>query len=170
MHHPTDRIAHTTAFVTPVVEHWLEWEIAPKQMDIVQERLQRFSGVGAVLSLLPGWKTNCQFFVWPVPNTLVLENDPLSTEWMGLDFYTLPPPVLLSRVLIKVVDICSVANWDRLFHLYALCEVSQSVNVTDLLWFVGQLKAILINCQWFSRARFGLGPRKETQPVEVVPH
>ena len=23
-----DRIIHTTAFVTPVVEHWLEWEIA----------------------------------------------------------------------------------------------------------------------------------------------
>ena len=22
--HPTDRIAHTTAFVTPVMEHWLE--------------------------------------------------------------------------------------------------------------------------------------------------
>ena len=28
MHHPTDRIAHTTAFVTSVVEHWLEQEIA----------------------------------------------------------------------------------------------------------------------------------------------
>ena len=28
MHHTTDRIAHTTAFVTPVVEHWLEREIA----------------------------------------------------------------------------------------------------------------------------------------------
>ena len=28
MHHPTDRIAHTTAFVITVVEHWLEWEIA----------------------------------------------------------------------------------------------------------------------------------------------
>ena len=28
MHHPTDRIAHTTAFDTPVVEHWLEQEIA----------------------------------------------------------------------------------------------------------------------------------------------
>ena len=26
-HHPTDRITHTTAFVTPVVEHWLEREI-----------------------------------------------------------------------------------------------------------------------------------------------
>ena len=28
MYHPTDRIAHTTAFVTPVVEHWLGREIA----------------------------------------------------------------------------------------------------------------------------------------------
>ena len=28
MHHPTDRIIHTTAFVTPVVEHWLKREIA----------------------------------------------------------------------------------------------------------------------------------------------
>ena len=28
MHHPIDRIAHTTAFVTPMVEHWLEREIA----------------------------------------------------------------------------------------------------------------------------------------------
>ena len=25
---PTDRITHTTAFVTPIVEHWLKWEIA----------------------------------------------------------------------------------------------------------------------------------------------
>ena len=28
MHHPTDRTAHTTAFFTPVVEHWPEREIA----------------------------------------------------------------------------------------------------------------------------------------------
>ena len=28
MHHPPHRIAHTTAFVTPVVEHWLERETA----------------------------------------------------------------------------------------------------------------------------------------------
>ena len=28
MHHSTDRITHTTASVTPVVEHWLEREIA----------------------------------------------------------------------------------------------------------------------------------------------
>ena len=28
MHHPTDRIAHITAFLTPVVEHWLERQIA----------------------------------------------------------------------------------------------------------------------------------------------
>ena len=28
MHQPTDRITYTTAYVTPVVEHWLEQEIA----------------------------------------------------------------------------------------------------------------------------------------------
>ena len=28
MQHPTDRLAHTTDFVKPVVEHWLEREIA----------------------------------------------------------------------------------------------------------------------------------------------
>ena len=28
MHYPSDRITHTTAFDTPVVEHWLEREIA----------------------------------------------------------------------------------------------------------------------------------------------
>ena len=28
MHHPKDRITHTTAFVTPVVEHWPQREIA----------------------------------------------------------------------------------------------------------------------------------------------
>ena len=28
MHHPIDRMVYTTAFVTPVVEHWLEREIA----------------------------------------------------------------------------------------------------------------------------------------------
>ena len=28
MQHPTDRITHTTVFVTPVVEDWLEREIA----------------------------------------------------------------------------------------------------------------------------------------------
>ena len=28
MHQPTDRIAHTIAFVTPVMEHWLKRDIA----------------------------------------------------------------------------------------------------------------------------------------------
>ena len=28
MHHPTDRITHTMAFVSSVMEHWIEREIA----------------------------------------------------------------------------------------------------------------------------------------------
>ena len=35
MHHPTDRIPHTTSFVTPVVEHWLERELMTKTSLIV---------------------------------------------------------------------------------------------------------------------------------------
>ena len=31
MHHPTDRMTRTTAFVTPVVEHWLEQEVVQFQ-------------------------------------------------------------------------------------------------------------------------------------------
>ena len=31
MHHPTDRIIHTTTFVTPVMEHWLEREIVYRE-------------------------------------------------------------------------------------------------------------------------------------------
>ena len=27
MHHPTDWLAHTMAFITAVMKHWLEWEI-----------------------------------------------------------------------------------------------------------------------------------------------
>ena len=36
MHHLTDRIAHTTAFVTPVVDHWLEREIGPPHVRSIQ--------------------------------------------------------------------------------------------------------------------------------------
>ena len=32
MHHPTDKIAYTMAFVTPVMEHWLEQEIDMREM------------------------------------------------------------------------------------------------------------------------------------------
>ena len=35
MHHPTDRIAHITALVTPVIKHWLERKIGGVQMNIL---------------------------------------------------------------------------------------------------------------------------------------
>ena len=41
MHHPTDRIAHTTAFVTPVVEHWLEREIGSLSVSLITFVLKR---------------------------------------------------------------------------------------------------------------------------------
>ena len=39
MHHPTDRIAHATAFVTPVVEQWLEQEICSWKTLLMMEAL-----------------------------------------------------------------------------------------------------------------------------------
>ena len=38
MHHSTDRITHTTAFVTPVVEYWLEREIAQWRNSPMKDR------------------------------------------------------------------------------------------------------------------------------------
>ena len=49
MHHPTERITHTTAFVTPVVEHWLEREIAQwVHRDNKRDILQFAVGTGCV--------------------------------------------------------------------------------------------------------------------------
>ena len=41
MHHPTDRITHTTAFVTPVVEHWLERQASDIIMQLSNTRLKK---------------------------------------------------------------------------------------------------------------------------------
>ena len=42
MHHPTDRITHTTTFVTPVVEHWLERERCNRQRCVFAGVMQWF--------------------------------------------------------------------------------------------------------------------------------
>ena len=40
MHFPTDNTSHTTAFDGPVVNHWLEWKIAPtSQVDTLPPEL-----------------------------------------------------------------------------------------------------------------------------------
>ena len=50
MHHPTDRIAHTTAFVTPVMEHWLEQEI-DQWVHPTKDRSDDPSHQGAMMSV-----------------------------------------------------------------------------------------------------------------------
>ena len=48
MHHPTDRIVHTTAFVTPVMEDWLERETAQlfKVYDWLKREIAQLFKVG----------------------------------------------------------------------------------------------------------------------------
>ena len=49
MHHSTEGIAPTTAFVTPVVEHWLEREIAQSVIKWLMEILCEFLNLVSLL-------------------------------------------------------------------------------------------------------------------------
>ena len=60
MHHPTDRITHTTAFVTPVVDHWLEWEIA-QWVHPMKDRCDDPSHHERTLYL---WATSRSLYIW----------------------------------------------------------------------------------------------------------
>ena len=62
MHHPLDRITHTTAFGTPVVERWLERKIA--QGSIIKDRSDDPSHHER--TLLPGsYISLCTDEAWP---------------------------------------------------------------------------------------------------------
>ena len=63
MHHPTDRIVHTTVFVTPIVAHWVphEWSIQQPiklQVDVAPQ---------SCISLLPVDEHWVQFLYPPTP-------------------------------------------------------------------------------------------------------
>ena len=80
MHHPTDRIAHTTAFVTPVMEHWLEREIAQwvhHEGSIQRPIVQLFSCLQNVHR--QGKEYTCFFFF-----CFFLFNDTLNTFYLQL--------------------------------------------------------------------------------------
>ena len=66
MHHPTDRIIHTTAFVTPVVEHWLELEIAQwvhPMKDRSDDPLHHEQTLTTDLHLTPKEEKTTNFFI-----------------------------------------------------------------------------------------------------------
>ena len=44
MHHPTDRITHTTVFDTPVVENWLERDIDKEEEEEEEEEEEKAYG------------------------------------------------------------------------------------------------------------------------------
>ena len=82
MYHPTDRIAHTTVFVTPVMEHWLEREIAQwvHPMKDRSDNPSHHPATGAVMRQTSGWLAD-------LPSTLLRKDayiaDPvtLPTQW-----------------------------------------------------------------------------------------
>ena len=72
MHHPTDRIRHTTAFVTPVVDHWLEREIAQwvHHEGSIQQLIAPWLGYGSFYEYNGGEQVLLKFdilFLWGYP-------------------------------------------------------------------------------------------------------
>ena len=76
MHHPTDRILHTMTFVTPVMEHWLEWLYDVRHMakdNLDNERGNQlplllaihFKGTFICTNLQPGYYIPCMTFDTP---------------------------------------------------------------------------------------------------------
>ena len=66
MHHPTNRIIHTTAFVTPVVEHWLEREIAQwvhPMKDRSDDPLYNERIIGQITSCIFRMKSNYKLYI-----------------------------------------------------------------------------------------------------------
>ena len=70
MHHPIDRIIHNTAFVIPVVEYWLEREIAPK---LTSSIILIFDGLSKLhQTSFIEMRTYFSFglILWDIPNSL----------------------------------------------------------------------------------------------------
>ena len=87
MHNPTDRIAHTMAFVVLVVEHWLEQEIA--QISTMKDRSDDLSHHER--SLLPWSYISLRFWsgfrvkdwIMVVMRFRFRVRFPLSIQWRG---------------------------------------------------------------------------------------
>ena len=80
MHHPTDRITHTTDFVTPVVEHWLEREIAQWVHVIEAIQANKAKVLSAYVSML-----NVIFTFNDVLNTFFLMNALVSDIFVSIN-------------------------------------------------------------------------------------
>ena len=81
MHHPTDRIAYTTAFATPFVVHWLEREMvrafAYCAMDRRMDALSYFSS----LPVLNDWCNKGRGMCYPVCGMMHIKEPLLLYVW-----------------------------------------------------------------------------------------
>ena len=68
MHHPTDSITHTTAFVTPVVGHWLEQETHSERgnLMLLYGLLFPVSGKSSFICMITERITHTMSFVTPI--------------------------------------------------------------------------------------------------------
>ena len=115
MHHPTDRIIHTTAFVTPIVEHWVEREIAQWVHHEGSIRLP-------IAPLANALTTELHLAPWHVINDTrqISEHIVNKTEYIRLN-YTLSP--VNEKIYIyrpELTEKCDILNCTEIRHLVVL--------------------------------------------------
>ena len=109
MHHPTHRIAHTTAFVTLVVEYWLELE--PTVFSFPSSRLRDFQSDFSQCSMTGITKSKvCDILSWMMhmkDPLLLIRNSPCSGV-SGLPF-SLSGPLPYVHCYITVLSVLSAS-------------------------------------------------------------
>ena len=129
MHHPTDRITHTTSFITPVMENWLEREVA--QWLHYEGSIQRWANaLTAELHLAPNAE-RCQ----------------LGLPWVISDITSHYPQVLPSSWTI------SDCNYD-IYLLILLSPASKTMAVytrgEETAWKSSPAKWMPCGCVWLA--------------------
>ena len=81
MHHPKDRITHTTVFVTPVVVHWLERGQMMNDHSDIERRNQQPSLHGLLCSI-----RRKRYVVCTIPHTTAFVT-PVKEHWLEREIF-----------------------------------------------------------------------------------
>ena len=138
MHHPTDRVTHTTAFVTPVVGHWLEREIAQwvhpmKDRSDDPSHHERTLLPRSYISLIfDGDVHNGEQFSFPMNFTSCSEQMDVPES---IDVITnVMPPIVFWNIVVSVVAVSWYGQGFtmKVVRVYAFVRVNGNTQCPDL--------------------------------------
>ena len=149
MYHPTDRTAHTMSFVTPVVEHWLEWEMGPLWGN-------------CTMSWCPTQNVNSNIVNRAVYDIIRINTSPINLRhvvcMLSYSSLKLEQNVerkwfpLKKRVVCEDVKDGLVTSKLNILHvLQIICSHSLQHAKVTIMWFVSYLKTWIQVIQFYSK-------------------